>query len=126
MSEKNASTLINWRILESRILDFGIHNSAQESGIQYLKSIEWNPESKGVLVLHLHPCPVPRPHYSAHMLPTDLGWEDAYRLGTRDYAWARRKNVQNRPFARWRHFTTTTRIHYVFPFVLKFGNPSKD
>ena len=68
MSEKNATTLINWRILESRILDFGIHNSAQESGIQYLESIEWNPESKGVLVLHLHPYPVPRPHYSAHML----------------------------------------------------------
>ena len=52
MSEKNATTLIDWRILESRILDFGIHNSAQETGIQYLESIAWNTESKGVLVLH--------------------------------------------------------------------------
>ena len=26
---------------------------------------------------------------------------------------------QNRPFARWRHFTTTTRIVFVFPFMFK-------
>ena len=26
----------------------------------------------------------------------------------------------NRPFARWRHFTTTTRILFVFPFIFKF------
>ena len=31
----------------------------------------------------------------------------------------------NAPFARWRHFTTTTRILYVFPFIFKFGNPSE-
>ena len=31
----------------------------------------------------------------------------------------------NRPFARWRHFTTTTRILFVFPFVFKFGIPSE-
>ena len=29
----------------------------------------------------------------------------------------------NRPFAPWRHFTTTTRILSVFPFNFKFGNP---
>ena len=31
----------------------------------------------------------------------------------------------NRTFARWRHFTTTTRILFVFPFVFKFCNPSE-
>ena len=31
----------------------------------------------------------------------------------------------NRPFARWRYFTTTTRILFVFPFIFKFGNPSE-
>ena len=31
----------------------------------------------------------------------------------------------NAPFARCRHFTTTTRILYVFPFIFKFGNPSE-
>ena len=31
----------------------------------------------------------------------------------------------NAPFVRWRHFTTTTRILYVFPFIFKFGNPSE-
>ena len=30
----------------------------------------------------------------------------------------------NRPFAQWRHFTTSTRILFVFPFTFKFGNPS--
>ena len=30
----------------------------------------------------------------------------------------------NRPFARWRHFTTTTRILFVFPLICKFGSPS--
>ena len=30
-----------------------------------------------------------------------------------------------RPFPRWRHFTTTTRILFVFPFIFKFGNPSE-
>ena len=31
----------------------------------------------------------------------------------------------NRPFARWRHLTTTTRIIFVFPFTFKFCNPSE-
>ena len=31
--------------------------------------------------------------------------------------------ILNRPFARWRHFTTTTRIHFVFLFKFKFCNP---
>ena len=31
----------------------------------------------------------------------------------------------NRPFARWHHFTTTTKILFVFPFIFKFGNPSE-
>ena len=31
----------------------------------------------------------------------------------------------NRPFARWRHFTTTTRILFVFLFIFKFCNPSE-
>ena len=31
----------------------------------------------------------------------------------------------NRPFARWRHFPTTTRILFVFPFTFKFGHPSE-
>ena len=30
-----------------------------------------------------------------------------------------------RPFAWWRHFATTTRILFVFPFIFKFGNPSE-
>ena len=29
----------------------------------------------------------------------------------------------NRPFSRWRHFTPTTRILFVFSFIFKFGNP---
>ena len=32
----------------------------------------------------------------------------------------------NRPFSRWRHFTTTTRIHFVFPFKFKFCNPRRE
>ena len=28
-----------------------------------------------------------------------------------------------RPYARWRHFTTTTRILFAFLFIFKFGNP---
>ena len=31
----------------------------------------------------------------------------------------------NRPFARWRHFTTTARILHVFPFIFNFGNLSE-
>jgi len=31
----------------------------------------------------------------------------------------------NRPLARWRHFTTMTTILFVFPFTFKFGNPSE-
>ena len=31
----------------------------------------------------------------------------------------------NRPFARWRHFTTSTRIIFVFPFIFKFDNLSE-
>ena len=31
----------------------------------------------------------------------------------------------NRPFARWRHFTSTIRILFVFPFIFKFFNPSE-
>ena len=34
-------------------------------------------------------------------------------------------SLSNRPFARWRHFTTTTRILFVFPFTFKFGSPSE-
>ena len=30
-----------------------------------------------------------------------------------------------RPFARWRHFTTTTRILFFFPLIFKFCNPSE-
>ena len=33
--------------------------------------------------------------------------------------------AMNRPFARWRHFTTTTRILFVFLFIFKFGIPSE-
>ena len=31
----------------------------------------------------------------------------------------------NRPSARWRHFTTTTRIRFGFLFIFKFGSPSE-
>ena len=31
----------------------------------------------------------------------------------------------NWPFARWRHFITTTTIFFVFPFTLEFGSPSE-
>ena len=34
-----------------------------------------------------------------------------------------RLHVENRPFALWRHFTTTTRILFVFSVIFKFGNP---
>ena len=36
-----------------------------------------------------------------------------------------KKKLFNRPFARWRHFTTTTRILFVFLFIFKFGSPSE-
>ena len=36
-----------------------------------------------------------------------------------------RQRSKNRPFARWRHFTTTTRILFVFLFIFKFGSPSE-
>ena len=35
------------------------------------------------------------------------------------------EQTNNRPFARWRHFFTTTRILFVFLFIFKFGNPSE-
>jgi len=31
----------------------------------------------------------------------------------------------NGPFARWRLFTTKTRIHFIFPFIFKFGSPGE-
>ena len=31
-----------------------------------------------------------------------------------------------RPFSRWRHLTTTTRIHFVFAFLFKFVNAAED
>ena len=34
--------------------------------------------------------------------------------------------VSNRQFSRWRHLTTTTRIHFVFAFLFKFVNPAED
>ena len=37
-------------------------------------------------------------------------------------AWNR---LVNRPFVRWRHFTTSTRHLFAFPFIFKFGNPSE-
>ena len=36
-----------------------------------------------------------------------------------------KKKLFNRPFARWRHFTTTTRILFVFLFIFQFGSPSE-
>ena len=36
-----------------------------------------------------------------------------------------KKKLFNRPFARLRHFTTTTRILIVFLFIFKFGSPSE-
>ena len=36
---------------------------------------------------------------------------------------SRTTTEKNRPFSRWRHFTTTTRIHFVFLFKFKFCNP---
>ena len=35
------------------------------------------------------------------------------------------KTVGNGPFVRWCRFTTKTRIHFVFPFIFKFGSPSE-
>ena len=32
---------------------------------------------------------------------------------------------RNRPCARWRRFTATTTILFVFPFIFKFCNPSE-
>ena len=37
-----------------------------------------------------------------------------------------KKQRLNRPFTRWRHFTTTTRILYVFAFISKIGNPREN
>ena len=31
----------------------------------------------------------------------------------------------NRPFSRRRHLTTTIRVHFIFPFLFKFANPSE-
>ena len=39
--------------------------------------------------------------------------------------WACKKKLFNRPFAGLRHFTTTTRILFVFLFIFKFGSPSE-
>ena len=36
-----------------------------------------------------------------------------------------RYGCRYRPFARWRHFTTTTRIHFVFLFKFKFVIPGE-
>ena len=36
-----------------------------------------------------------------------------------------KKKLFNRPFARLRHFTTSTRILFVFLFIFKFGSPSE-
>ena len=36
-----------------------------------------------------------------------------------------KNQIVNRPFAQWHHFTTTTRILFVFPFTYKFGNPNE-
>ena len=37
-------------------------------------------------------------------------------------------SLSKRPFGRWRHFTTTTtttKIHFVFSLIFKFGNPGE-
>ena len=34
-------------------------------------------------------------------------------------------SASNWPFAQWRHFTTTTRILFVFHFIFTFGNPMR-
>ena len=34
-------------------------------------------------------------------------------------------NPLNRPFARWRLFTTKTRIHFIIYFIFKYGKPSE-
>ena len=31
----------------------------------------------------------------------------------------------NRPFSRRRHLTTAIRVHFIFPFLFKFANPSE-
>ena len=36
-----------------------------------------------------------------------------------------KKKSFNRLFARWRHFTTTTRIPFVFLFIFNFGSPGE-
>ena len=48
--------------------------------------------------------------------------ETCYCFSYVDHAVLMLKSI-NRPFARWRHFTTTTRIHFVFLFKFKFCNP---
>ena len=59
-------------------------------------------------------------HVSYTALPreNDLAIEEDYQTDSQNKAC-------NRPFARWRHFTTTTRILFVFPFGFSFGNPSE-
>ena len=34
--------------------------------------------------------------------------------------------IINRPFWRWQHLTTATRIHFIFDFLFKFLNPTED
>ena len=34
-------------------------------------------------------------------------------------------SIQIRHLSAWRHFTSTTRMLFVFPFIFKFGNPSE-
>ena len=35
-------------------------------------------------------------------------------------------SLSKRPFGQWRHFTTTTtKIHFVFSLIFKFGNPGE-
>ena len=66
-------------------------------------------------------------------LRTEVGLENGDRYFILEHTSQKVDNIHraicfayscNRPFAIWRHFATTTRILFVFPFIFKFGNPS--
>ena len=52
----------------------------------------------------------------------EINWNSVSRESANFYSVLSR---ENRPFARWRHFTTMTRILFVFLFIFKVGSPSE-
>ena len=55
-----------------------------------------------------------------------LGYQRLVQIWSLGNASLPQEYLLNRPFSRWRHLTTTTRIHFVFAFLFKFVNAAED